>query len=248
MKKTRSGGFTLIELLVVMAIITILTAMVVTLVINVRTKAHITKSKAGIELISSAINAYYNDFQAPPHVYFDDCDLPASSDADSYGSSYSGTSLDSLSRNELLYLYLTATYKLGGLSADKGPYLTDDQIGQFIGDELNSNLRPEFIDSWGVAYVFVMPGMDHTGETVDGEALSKPGANFNMLKIDGRWEEDNYRFSLYSLGPNNSDDTGAETGSLGTASVTGALRGATLDGADPTEVGDDLGNWRRGKE
>jgi prepilin-type N-terminal cleavage/methylation domain-containing protein len=76
MKTTRNPqlprrGFTLIELLIVVAIIAILAAIAVPNFLEAQTRAKVSRAKADMRSIATAIEAYRIDFNAYPHSFVD---------------------------------------------------------------------------------------------------------------------------------------------------------------------------------
>jgi len=65
-KRSRPAGFTLIELLVVIGIMSILLALLVTVIPRVRMAVYGAQTSAQLSSLSSAIQQYYNDYKAYP--------------------------------------------------------------------------------------------------------------------------------------------------------------------------------------
>src|SRR5689334_3166997 len=77
----RGGGFTLVELLVVIGIIAILVGILIPVVSRVRTQAQVTATNARMVQISSAIQAYFMEWQAYPGSFPNSAWVPTVSPA-----------------------------------------------------------------------------------------------------------------------------------------------------------------------
>lgn len=66
MKRCRSGGFTLIELLIVVAIIAILAAIAVPNFLEAQVRSKVSRTKADLRSLATALEAYYVDNNAYP--------------------------------------------------------------------------------------------------------------------------------------------------------------------------------------
>lgn len=65
-RNLKPGGFTLIELLIVVAIIAILAAIGIVNYLHAQTRARVSRAKAEMQTIATALESYYTDFNAYP--------------------------------------------------------------------------------------------------------------------------------------------------------------------------------------
>lgn len=229
-KQFRTKGFTLIEMLTVIAIIGILAGLIIPAATKARRDAAISKAKATISALETALSMYYTDYGAYPPSCIDASNQGNGNAFRSGASSIIGGDNTIAGDNNLVDM-LTLTTK-------GGPYMkfrAEDLLKTGTGTSTRYILK----DPWGKAYIYVnrsgFTDIDEGPYHPYFDTLTAPGLNRNT-------------YNIYSLGPDSKGYGGVVYS--GTDWNTSTLYNDEEDGdSDNTQSDtdtnndDDINNW-----